>query len=151
MAFGSDAFQPHNATFFAMQAALNWFVYDRVPTGAVAGLHGLGAHSDVYFLTCRTKDDSTKVTMKRLTWSHPSTRPFGTPSPLQCPVCMCLKEWGEAEWGFDKKKVVSFKLSCRGDNGKCKYQFVVNKPERLQLCFGKGHAREGSWYEEFIV
>jgi hypothetical protein len=151
MAFGAHDFQPYNAASFVTNAALNWFVYDRVPTGAVVGLHSLGAHTDVYFLTCGMKGGSSKVATKRLTWSHPVNRPFGNPSPIQCPECKSLRQW-EVEWGFDEnRQVTSFKLSCRGNKEKCKYVFVVNKPEGLRLSFGTDHAREGSWYEELVV
>jgi len=126
----------------------SWFIFKQASTGAVTRLHSLGAHSDIYFLTCETKGSSSKVTMRHLTWSHAYNHPFGILSPIQCWSCKRLRRW-DVKWKLDgKDNLVAFKFVCDGKGGN--HKFIMKKPESFVLYFGKNHVWEGSWYEEII-
>ncbi|KAG0707204.1 hypothetical protein DFH29DRAFT_897504 [Suillus ampliporus] len=78
---------------------------------------GLGMQSDVILMTVIPGNNydspAGPLQSTRYLWGHSTTRPWGTPLPLQCPQCGCLAAWKKTHADFSRKCII-FECSYTG-------------------------------------
>lgn len=118
MAFAQMTFHPINTDTYLANVSQQWFIHHREPTSGIQTQVSLGAHSDMYLF----RDGQAT----RYVWSHIVDKPFGEPSPYQCPEETC---WSIRPWTAKVEKVnegiQSIMLKCKN----CGFSQVYHKLE----------------------
>lgn len=146
MAFGQARFQACIATIYLQTAALQWYIYQRLPVrGILADQQLLGAHTSIVMF----HPDGEIICYK---WSHPFNAPFGTPSLTQC-VCLALRPWitpVEAVLPEDGSSALPYvELVC----ARCNHKLTYEQRENQEKMTEGGMPKDAScgWYYERIT
>lgn len=143
MGFGQAKFQPSLSNLFVADVALYWHIQGRSPINVVHDHQAIGAHTDVYLFY-------PSGSACRLLWSHPGRRPFGKPTPLQCPnpKCHSLKSWSKPVRVKEGREVVQFNLSCRHCGKTIEFHKEPSMTMLRETRVSK--SERGNWYSQTI-